>query len=147
MALMPTLWRQKQGDFSELDASLVYKLSFRAARVTHRTLSQKNKQTNKCCGSQKWKNTVRFFFLLHYLRLPLGGTTHTALVQNLYFSSHSLDFIRARGDGLWDRVSCSPWAPHPLACIPQMLGSQGGPPYPLHSQSAQVTETQKDPDL
>ena len=48
MPLIPILGRQRQVDLCEFRASLVYKVSFRTARLLHReTLSQKNKQTNK----------------------------------------------------------------------------------------------------
>jgi hypothetical protein len=47
MPLIPALWKQRQAYLSEFEASLVYIVSFRTARVTQKTLSQKKKKKKK----------------------------------------------------------------------------------------------------
>ena len=48
MLLIPALGRQRQADLCEFKASIVYKVSSRTARATHReTLSQKQAEQAK----------------------------------------------------------------------------------------------------
>jgi hypothetical protein len=47
MPLIPALRRQRQADLCEFKVSLVYRMSSRTARATHRNSLSQNKQTNK----------------------------------------------------------------------------------------------------
>jgi hypothetical protein len=47
MSLIPTLGRQRQEDFSELEASLVWRMSSRTDRATQRNYVLKNQKKTK----------------------------------------------------------------------------------------------------
>jgi hypothetical protein len=64
MPLIPALGRQKQADFEEFEASLVYRVSSSTARAIQRNLSRKNKV---CCTEWKlntFSECVRLLTLL-----------------------------------------------------------------------------------
>jgi hypothetical protein len=56
--LIPTLGRQRQVDLCELEASLVYRVSSRVARATHRNPVLKNKAQNKQTNNNKKRKVI-----------------------------------------------------------------------------------------
>jgi hypothetical protein len=63
--LIPALGRQTQVDLCELEASLVYRESFRTARAAQRNfVSETNKQTNKQTNTNQKQPNKNLDFLL-----------------------------------------------------------------------------------
>jgi hypothetical protein len=55
-ALIPALWRQRQADLCEFEASLVYQISSRTARATQRTPVSKQNKTKQNKNKNKNKS-------------------------------------------------------------------------------------------
>ena len=60
-SVIPALERQRQVDFCEFEASLVYKASSRIAKATQRNPVSKNKQTNKQTNKNPHRNKFGAF--------------------------------------------------------------------------------------
>ena len=69
--LIPALRRQRQSDFCEFEASLVYIISFRTARAM-RDPVLKNKQTNKQTNKHAQRIKIRWVAVLVVLFFSAG---------------------------------------------------------------------------